>query len=227
MNILKTAKTFLEKSPKFKVILSKIYNIISFNRIKIRGKNNIINKSGNFLKRCKINVIGNNNLIDLGDTSYLLNTNITIKGDNNKVIIGKKVYINSGDFYFEDSGNVLNIGDKTIIAGNTHLALTEGKHIDIGRDCLFSSNIVLRTGDSHSILDINGDRTNYAQDIKLENHIWVTQNVTILKGVNLAENSIIATGSIITKSFDKTNVLIAGNPARIVKENINWCNKRI
>lgn len=227
MNLFNTGKEIIEKYPKLKYIFSKIYNLISFNKIKIKGKNNIIKKSGNFLKKCKIIILGNNNVIDLGDTSYLSNTNITIIGDNNKIVIGKKVYVNSGDFYFEDSENILNIGDKTIIAGNTHLALTEGKQINIGRECLFSSNIVLRTGDSHSILNENGERTNCSKDIMLENHIWVTQNVTILKGVKIAQNSILATGSIVTKSFNRPNVIIAGNPAKIVKENINWCNKRI
>lgn len=227
MNIFNTAKKFVEQHPKSKFFLSWLYNTFSSNQIKIRGKNNIIKKSGNFLKKCKIIVIGNNNTIDFGDTSYLLNTKITIKGNNNKVQIGSKVYINNGDIYLEDSENNLYIGDKTIVAGATHFALTEGKKINIGKDCLFSNNIVLRTGDSHSILNEKGERINYGKNINLKDHIWITQNVTILKGAEIAENSIIGTGSIVTKSFNEKNVLITGNPAKIVKENINWCHKRI
>ncbi len=46
--------------------------------------------------------------------------------------------------------------------------------------------------------------------------------VSILKGATIFDNSIVAFGSIVTKSFTETNVIIAGIPAKIVKTNINW-----
>ena len=51
--------------------------------------------------------------------------------------------------------------------------------------------------------------------------------MVILKGVTIGDNCIIGAGSIVTKPFDKGNVIIAGVPAKIVKENINWDYKRI
>ena len=45
---------------------------------------------------------------------------------------------------------------------------------------------------------------------------------TIFKGVELLDDSVVASHAIVTKSFHKKNVLIGGFPASIIKENINW-----
>ena len=49
----------------------------------------------------------------------------------------------------------------------------------------------------------------------------------ILKGVTIPDNSIVATGSIVTREFKDKNVLIAGNPAKIIKEGVDWSRNRI
>lgn len=227
MNFYDKGKNFIMEHPKLLAISSTIFNFVGLNKISNKGKNNKIKTASVFMKKCKIKVVGNNNNIYIGEMSYLQNTSIVIYGNNNEVILKEKNYVNNGDFYLEDDNNQLKIGYRTTLAGNTHLALTEGKKITIGEKCLFSSNIVFRTGDSHSILDIDGKRINYGQDINVENHVWITQNVTVLKGAVIPTDSVVATGSIVTKKFEKGNVLLAGNPAKIIKENINWNNIRI
>ena len=227
MNFINIGKRLIYRYPHGLNILSPIYNFIFLNKFKKKGMNNKIIKSKCFLKRCKIKIIGNNNIINLGTMNYLTNTHITIYGNNNTITLGDEILIFKGDFYFEDDNNYLKIGDKTHFAGNVHLALTEGRNIFIGKECLFSSNIVVRTGDSHSILNINGKRINYAKDVEIEDHVWLTQNVTILKGAKIPKDSICATGSIITKKFENSNILIGGAPARIIKSNINWKSTRI
>lgn len=49
----------------------------------------------------------------------------------------------------------------------------------------------------------------------------------INKGVFIPKNNIIGTGAVVTKKFELTNTIIAGNPAKIIKEKINCCNERI
>lgn len=227
MSFYNYGRKIVNKYPRIQGVMVKVYNAIFLNSIKIKGKKNRIKKSKAFIKKCKITIIGDNNFVDLGDTSYFNNTEITIYGNNNIIVFGEKTYMSRGNIYIEDNNNTLRVGKRNTFAGNIHLALTEGKKITIGDKCLFSSDIVFRTGDSHSILDSRGNRTNYGKDIIINNHVWVTQKVTILKGVEVSENSVIATGSILTKKFKEKNVLIAGNPAKIIKPNINWCNERI
>ena len=44
----------------------------------------------------------------------------------------------------------------------------------------------------------------------------------INKGVSIKQDTIIGTGSVVTKPFDESNVVIAGTPAKIVKRNVVW-----
>ena len=46
---------------------------------------------------------------------------------------------------------------------------------------------------------------------------WIGANSIILPGVEIGENSVVGAGSIVTKSFPK-GVVIAGNPAKLIKE---------
>lgn len=209
-------------------ICSVIYNLFSFNLIVKKGNNNTIDKKMCFLKKCKINIVGNNNEIIFGNMNFLQNTKINIYGNNNKIILGNKVFVSEGDFYIEDNENKLTIGERTTFAGYTHLALTEGKNINIGSKCLFSKNVIFRTGDSHSIIDINTlKRINYGKDIDVGNHVWFTYGTTVLKGAKISNDSIIATSAVVTKSFNNPNVILAGNPAKEIKKNITWDNERI
>ena len=52
--------------------------------------------------------------------------------------------------------------------------------------------------------------------------VWFCNNTTLLKGVRLGNETIVAAGAIVTKSCEENHVILAGNPARIVKRNI-WC----
>ena len=151
---------------------------------------------------------------------------IWIYGNNNQLTIEEDAYIDAATLYIEGNGCNFTIGRKTYI-GPSHLAVSEdGMQLLIGDDCMISSNVQIRTGDSHSILDENGRRTNPAASVVIGDHVWLGEGCKILKGVTLGENSIVATGAIVTKPFPN-NVLVGGSPAKIIKENVNWNSKRI
>lgn len=100
--------------------------------------------------------------------------------------------------------------------------IQEGKTIRIGKDCQFSSGIKLRTGDGHPIFTSDNVVINRGKDIIVGDHVWVGQDVTLLKGAIIPDGSVVGIGSMVTKAFATDNVVIVGNPARIVKENIHW-----
>jgi maltose O-acetyltransferase len=53
--------------------------------------------------------------------------------------------------------------------------------------------------------------------VKIGDNVWIGHDVTIMKGVTIGENSIIATGSIVTKDVPH-NSIAAGNPAKVIGE---------
>lgn len=150
-----------------------------------------------------------------------------ISGNNNKIRVGDRVYMIDANLYIEDDKNEININNRTSICGRTHLACTEGKKIMIGEHCMFSSDVVLRTGDSHSIIDLKGNRINDAKDVIIGDHVWIGNKTIITKGSKISANSIVATGAVVTRTFEDMNIILGGNPAHIIKENINWLQERV
>ena len=195
----------------------------------IKGKNNNIKISkSSILYSCKFDITGNNNEIEIDASCILNNVIFFIRGDNNKIMIDEKVrFIRSGTIWIEDYECVVTIGGQTTFE-DVHIAVTEpNSKIIIGKDCMFAYDIDLRTGDSHSIIDSKtNERINYAQSIVIGNHVWIASHVSILKGVCLLDNTIVATRSVVTKSFHENNIIIGGVPAKIIKENVNWDRKR-
>jgi len=106
-------------------------------------------------------------------------------------------------------------------------ALDEGTTIKIGEDCMISKDVHFRSSDSHSIVDMDGKRLNQGENIEVGNHCWFGLKSIILKGTEIADNSIIAAGTVCVKKFSERNVIIAGNPGHIVKKDVNWERKFI
>ena len=92
---------------------------------------------------------------------------------------------------------------------------------------MFSKDINIRTGDGHAIVNKKtGERINPSKDVTIGNHVWIGMRGIFLKGTSIGDNSVVGASSIVTKKIEKSNVAIAGNPAIVVKENIDWKRDR-
>ncbi|MBE5750982.1 MAG: acyltransferase [Clostridiales bacterium] len=203
-----------------------IINKLPFNnKIYRRGNKIIFGKS--VLVKCRIDCKGKGNVIEFSQNSSFRNCNFLIYGNDNIIRIDDNVSGKNAEFYIEDNGGAIVVKEATHFCGKIHLACIEGCQIQIGKDCLFSSDIIFRTGDSHSLLDMDGNRINPSKNIKIGNHVWIGNHVIINKGVTIGDNNMIGTGAVVTKSILESNNVIAGVPAKIVKRNTNWCSKRL
>lgn len=210
----------------YSICINIVNHIPFYNSWKVKNGNKINCKG--LINKTKLQIKGKENEIIIHPFARLNHCIIEITGDNNKIEIGQEAVCTETQFVIQDNGGTISIGNKTGISGNTHLASIEGKKIQIGDDCMLSANIVIRVGDSHSVLDKNTmKRINSSEDVLIGNHVWIGNQVCILKGSKISHNSIIGTGSIVTKAFNESNVAIAGNPASVIKSNINWCAERV
>ena len=91
---------------------------------------------------------------------------------------------------------------------------------------MFSFDVEIACTDTHAITDLEGNLINIGKRIEIGSHVWICKEVKILKNTKIPNNCIVAQNSIVTKKFDKENCVIAGNPAKVVKENINWSRTR-
>jgi acetyltransferase-like isoleucine patch superfamily enzyme len=109
-----------------------------------------------------------------------------------------------------------------------YLLVDEAASIDIGKDCMLSTEIIIRTGDKHSILDMHtGERINPARDVCIGDRVWIGRCVQILKGTVLHPETVVGACSVVSKAFAEGNCVVAGVPAKIVKRGIRWDRERL
>lgn len=172
------------------------------NKIKTKGKNNNIivdNKKSLNLTGNNIYIKGNDNILHIMPNTTIKNTTIEIIGNNCSVVIGSNC----------------------MVGYNCYLSAKEdNSNLIIKDNCGLSRNIKIMTSDGHDIYK-NNIRINKAKDIIINNNVWIADSVTILKGVDIGSGSVIGINSVVTKSIPN-NSISAGNPAKIIKENINW-----
>lgn len=179
------------------------------------------------LKKCVLNGMGQGNIISIGELSRLTGCTFYVRGNDNVIQIGRHCKLKDVTFWIEGDGNALTIGEQTTAEGSTEIACIEGCTVEVGADCMLSSGITVRTGDSHSIVDANGERINPSEDVKLADHVWVGAGATILKGVRISSNSIVGAQAVVTKRFHQSGTCLAGNPAKVVKTDVSWLRERI
>ena len=189
------------------------------------GIKNLINTP--YLKKFKIIVNGNKNVIQIDSKIEHLKGVLSIYGDNNTITIKKGYQMNlSIDIGCNNNKRAshcnVNIG-KDLYCGKTHVFLGEDNStIIIGDDCMFSENIEIYCSDGHSILDKTNQIINTGKNVIIGDHVWIGMDTKIGKNVKISNNSVIGWNSVVTKKFDQENCIIAGNPAKIVKSNISW-----
>jgi len=134
------------------------------------------------------------------------NSNLIING-NFTVGFGSDIRIFDGAT-LELNGGYLNAFDQIVCA----------EKITIGKDVAIARDVVIRDTDAHEILDGTHKKT---KPVHIGNHVWIGTRAIIMKGVTIGDGAIIAAGAIVTKDVP-ANTVVAGVPAKIIKENVEW-----
>jgi len=204
----------------------------SQSKIKVSGKNNVFDKEKIKSLNADLNINGNNNEIIIGENcTSAQKLIINIFGDNNKVYIGDnikiaihtKTTIQIG-FPRRDTKNcAVEIGSNSFVGGFSLKLLEYNSFVKIGENAQISASIEFWGTDGHAIFDNKtNELQNYGTGIFIGKHCWIGHGVVIGKRARILDNSIVGINSVVASKFDEQNVVIAGNPARIVKRNINW-----
>ena len=172
--------------------------------------------------------------------------NIRFKGKNSKVILCEpipkfsrckikvkdksEVYIGSSEGFIKrleiimDSEQKCHIGNEFFTFG-CEIIFAEGKNLSvtIGDNCMFAKNILIRPTDGHAIYDkFSKELHNPSKDIVIGNNVWIAGNSAVMKGVHIEDYCILGHGTVMTIKSTTPNSIYAGNPARLIKQNIEW-----
>ena len=194
------------------------------NRIQIGLNSNTYDFADN-----RIRILGNRNVIEIEDGTRLTSCNLFICGDDNLIHIGKDCSLMLTGIHMEQNHNTAVINEGCTFHGRdssmVELIMDEGTSITLHKDCMVSNDVKIRSSDSHSIVDPEGHRLNPAADITIAEHTWICFGSIILKGFANGKNTVIAAGSLCTKPILDEHVIIGGNPAKVIKREIDWDRK--
>lgn len=137
---------------------------------------------------------------------------------------GKIVFAGAASFA---KGSMVEIGGAAQVkigsgmTSNANLIISCVDKIEIGNDCLIGWNCTLMDGDGHPVKH-NGFEQKNCRKIEIGNHVWLASNVTVLKGTHISDNSVVGYGTIVSGTYNKTNVAILGNRGIAKVEDIEW-----
>ena len=153
-----------------------------------------------------------------------LNTRIVNKqNDKNKIKIGEFSRIGGELIVFKNGGEI-NIGNYSMLPSGSRI--WSMCNVTIGNRVLTSFNVSIFDNNSHPIdpdlrhqhfLNLDGDFPVESSPVVIEDDVWLGSNIIVLKGVTIGKGSIVAAGSVVTKSVPQYS-MVAGNPARVIKQ---------
>ena len=143
--------------------------------------------------------------------------------DNCELILGARVRVNARTT-FQGARNApgrprIEIGDETYLG--SRVVVRAGLGVRIGARVLVASNVVI-TGDPGHPLDPVARRTQAApledlRQIVIGDDAWIAEGATVLGGVTIGEGAVVAAHAVVTRNVPPLTV-VAGNPARVIKE---------
>ena len=126
-------------------------------------------------------------------------------------------------------GGRISMGSYCFVGDNTKL--WSAKEITIGDRVLIAHNSSIFDSDTHP-LDARERHRHFAaiitvghpsgidlreETVTIEDDVWIGCNVVVLKGVTIGRGAVVGAGSVVTRDVP-SNVLVAGNPARVMRE---------
>jgi acetyltransferase-like isoleucine patch superfamily enzyme len=136
-------------------------------------------------------------------------------GRNARLRIGRWAWIGHGCKIRVHEGEV-SVGAKTVIG--QECTISAYQHVSIGRECIIADRVMMIDFD-HGATEVDRPirlQGIYKRDVAVGHNVWIGYGACILRGVMVADNSIIGTSAVVTRSFP-ANAVLGGVPARLIR----------
>ena len=133
-----------------------------------------------------------------------------------------------GNAVLGTGSRILVLPDAKLIFGSNFWGTAENtinchKQIEFGNNNLIAFRILFSDTDTHKIfIKSSHELINEDRPISIGNNVWIGSNAIILKGCEISDDSIVGAGTVTSEKYETSNVVIAGNPGRIIRENVYW-----
>ena len=157
--------------------------------------------------------IGSGPLI-LGVKYLHINGNVISVGDFATFISAPDSHIHLTTWNAGDYDGKIEIGDFCLFSPGVRVSAAT--KIKIGNSCMFANSAYISDSDWHGIYD-RALPVGQSKQVTLEDNVWIGDGAIVNKGVTIGKNSIVGSRAVVVKDIPE-NVIVAGNPAEIIKE---------
>lgn len=141
--------------------------------------------------------------------------------ENSILSISGSVTLHRGTNIVLQKGAHLSIGNQTYLNG---ASIDCSREIRIGEYCAMAGGVRIMDNSWHNVLFVgDGEKKDSISPVVIGNKVWIATNAIILPGVTIGDGAIVAAGAVVTKNVP-ARCMVAGVPARVIKENVEWTN---
>ncbi len=115
--------------------------------------------------------------------------------------------------FYTAGGKEIRVGRNVFV--NQNCTFYDLGGLDIADDVMIGPNVSIITT-SHPLEPSQRRGATIGRPIVIERNVWIAAGATIIGGVSVGENSVVAAGSVVTKNVP-ANTLVGGNPARVIR----------
>lgn len=136
-------------------------------------------------------------------------------GRHATLYIGRWAWIGHGSKIRAHEGEV-RIGAKTVMG--QECTISAFQHVSIGRECILADRVMLIDFD-HGVVEVERPirlQGIYKRDVHVGHNVWMGYGACVLRGVEVGDNSIVGTSSVVTKDVPE-NAVVGGVPARVLR----------
>lgn len=142
-------------------------------------------------------------------------------GNKSKIVFQGKGGFGAGNSVFLSKDAELILGED--FSTNVLCSFFVYKKVVFGDDCFCGWNVSVRDGDGHYIISKDsGEILNHPEEIHIGNHVWLCSDVTVMKGISIADDCVVACNSLVLKSLSESHAIYGGSPAKLIKENVSF-----
>ncbi|WP_371068488.1 sugar O-acetyltransferase [Sediminibacillus sp. JSM 1682029] len=141
--------------------------------------------------------------------------------DEKRMNLLKELFGSTGDSFFVeptfrcDYGYNIHIGER--FYANFDCTILDVCEVRIGDDCLLAPGVHIYTASHPLDTEVRKAGAEYGKPVTIGDNVWIGGRTVINPGVTIGDNSIIASGSVVTRDIP-ANVVAGGAPATILKE---------
>ncbi len=145
---------------------------------------------------------------------------VNISGNNIRIgrsftAIGEPMHrVEIGVWGREEGQGRIDIGDCVLMSPGSRISASD--EVVIGDGTMFANGAYVTDSDWHQLYD-RTERSPEVTPVHIGRNVWLGDHATVLKGVTIGDNSVVAARAVVTRDVP-ANVVVAGNPAKVVRE---------